>query len=204
VTKQLNDNQLAEIAWASDAETTRDLADRLGVTYAAVRFSRKRLRAEGFTCRLYWTNCRGCGEPLAGRRHTQEFHEHCGVQYKAVRVEQYRSREDVRSARAAYLAANADRARVYQERQVVKHALMQLRTKPKAIRHRQPWNSDEDAMVLQADRPDKLEAVAIALGRSFKSVLSRRSTLRSRSMSGGGKTERTSLIRYEDVETGKE
>jgi hypothetical protein len=174
----LNDHQLAEIAWASDGETTRDIADRLGVTNAAVRFSRKRLRADGFICQLYWTTCRGCGGALAGRRHTQEFHEHCGAHHKAAWVEQYRSRAVVRAARATYLAANADRTRVYQERQAVKHAVMQLRTKPTASRHRHPWTPAEDAMVLDADRSDKLEAVAIAIGRSYKSVLSRRAALK--------------------------
>jgi hypothetical protein len=176
VSKHLNDHQLAAIAWASDAETTRELADRLGVTYAAVRFSRKRLRAEGFVCRIYWTTCTKCGEMLAGRRHTQEFHEQCGADHKR----EYTVRDDVRSARAAYVAANADRAREYQERRAARAAWIQMRTQATAHRHRQPWTPEEDAQVLNANRPETLEAVAIAIGRRYKSVLSRRATLRRR------------------------
>ena len=91
------------------------------------------------------------------------------MQHKEARL----LRADVRAARAAYVAANTDRARVYQERRAVKLAVMQLRTKPNAIRQRQPWTPAENTMALDADRRDKLEAAAIANGRSYESGVSR-------------------------------
>jgi hypothetical protein len=65
----LTDEEQATIAWADPAEATAALAARLGRLYWTVHEFRQRIRRTGgWGCPLGWTECRGCGRPLAHRK----------------------------------------------------------------------------------------------------------------------------------------
>jgi hypothetical protein len=187
VTKPLTDQLRAAIAWADPQIPHGRLAELLGVTYAQVRFTRRRVWRDGLVCRIYWVTCTHCGGLIAAASWATRYHPTClaaaidrdDLAATSGPVIEHES-GTASTAQQRYYQNHPDRARIHVQRQLSRDATQQRVTAAAASRSYEPWTADEDAQVIECAGRAQLEHVALTIGRTFISVRNRRDVLRAR------------------------
>lgn len=116
----LTDAQMLELVATLDREPYNhaEAARRFGVHRATVRWHRRRLRALGWGCPLFWAACTVCGGMVAGAAANQTAHPACAAErdrrYRlAARRERLAAGYDEAAVRREWTARNPEKAETY-------------------------------------------------------------------------------------------
>ena len=173
---QLTDAQIWIIVCAEASVTDRQLADALGMGLSTVRNARWRVRRQGWTCAVRYTDCLHCGVPFTRRGHRdsrRDYHAQCRPEARrAIQSVIDRRRWNKMPCEARNILL--DRLHDHQ----ADHQAASLMT---AKQHMTRWTADEDTMLVErAGEP--LHMLARDLGRTLLAVQSRRWKLRDRGL----------------------
>ena len=201
---RLTDSDLVVIATAPLGTTAAELARQLGRPYFTVAKAVQRIR-DGWVCRLTWTTCTECGQPLAtGLERPRTVHPRC-VTARWARYSRERRRAGknlstpyVRSWRQRHPEANAalrEREKAQQREQwhdlPLERQLADLDhlhaaddrdypiTLAQVSRSGAVWTPTEDQFILEHPRMPARE-IGLRLGRTLWAVRGRRVLLRKR------------------------
>lgn len=169
----LSDAQNWLIVSTTDNVSTAVLACALGVPYNTVANARWRYRREGWTCGVQYVACEHCGDVLTNNlpaNASRRYHPACkvpGLQWvmRTGRVRRWGAMSE------AQREAIRDRGNAYQ-------VDAQDASVPVAVNRGARWSADEDAYLLERFDLDTTATLAQALGRTYRSVIARRHTLR--------------------------
>lgn len=200
----LTDDQLRAILNASDDEPTTDLATRIAAPYFTVAASRRKLRNGQWVCRLYWTSCDVCGQPVAVNNLTHKTHPACIPERERQRARNRRADRAPGSLSTSYVAKwrqshpernrefrEADKERMRREwHEKPREARLddldkaheftttsQEQTKDQARNTNEPWSAEEDQWIIDHPKQSAVE-IALLLGRTYYAVMGRRVNLR--------------------------
>lgn len=182
-------------------ESPAELARRLGRDYWTIRMALRRIRQDGWVCRLFWTTCNICGQPLAGRKKGQNRHDRCARAW--VREYARQRRQGPHTPSTVYVVRyrlahpdktkeqrERDKARLRAEYQTLPPEERQSRherwheqdredyslTAMSADQRGEPWSQDEDEYILE-HLAQPCREVALALNRTLWGVRTRRMRL---------------------------
>jgi len=178
MTKPLSAEQIAEIAWSDPSISIRALAERMGVTFQQVRFTRERIRREGLVSKIYWVTCVACGNLIAARKAHANRHRTCPR--PTPKTPQKRDRAQLRAAGRRYIAAHPEQVLRNRAIRSARDQEQHVRTIATANRVMERWTAEEDARVIGCRGRAELEAAALAFGRTYLAVVQRRGLLRRR------------------------
>ena len=160
----MTDEQTWAILTAPAEATDHQLAEQLGLTYAAVHGRRWTLRTEGWTCKVRFARCLYCDEmmtlPPSRSRTDYPYHPDCHEQYR---------RDDV-NRRYHRSPIEERKARSQNSRIITSTA--QEESLAKAVNRGAPWTDSEDAYLAENLHRTARE-LAAELNRSYYAVESR-------------------------------
>jgi hypothetical protein len=165
--KTLTDEQNWAIITAPDTTTSVDLAGALNLAANTVVASRRRLRTEGWVCRVRYDTCPYCQRPVTVRIRSAQhaYHPECKPLAKLARQRE-------RDADESRARDNVDRIRQW-------WVDKQEETRQKADQGGTLWTEEEDKLLLSMlDRP--MEETCDLLHRSISAVNHRRRRLKLR------------------------
>ncbi len=174
--QQLTDAQSWSIVCAKPSVTDRQLAAALGVRASTVHAARWRLRREGWTCAVRYTDCLHCGVPFTrrGRRDSRrDYHDQCKPA----------ARRTIQSAidRRRWEEMPPEACNVILDRLHQHQAEHQAASQKRAVQHMTRWTADQDAELIERSG-EPLHVLARDLGRTLLAVQARRWKLRGRGL----------------------
>lgn len=166
--RHMTDEQVWAIVNAPGDVTTEQIADRLGLTYSAVHNRRWQLRKIGWTCKVDWSPCPECGNPLIERRRRQLYHDDCRP---AVDRRLNASYEVEREYTDQQMAAREARRDAHYER-------TQAETRPYATSHMRRYTPEDDEQLIELSKTMTHEEIALEVGRTRAAVQTRLKVVR--------------------------
>lgn len=171
---EMTDEQVWAIINAPDAVNASQLAEQLGLTRSAVRWRRLQLRRHEWSCKIDWTPCLVCGQPLIRqlRGHTRRYHPRCRkVALKHMNVVYGQARQE-RMTEEERLATK--------ERSDAHYKRTMETTRRHATNSGRPYSEEEEDLIVQLSEKMTLEQVALEVGRTRAAVKAQLGRIRAR------------------------